>query len=209
MNDPRTDLVARGFDAIADDYLEWTTRIDGDPKLAYAGELSTRLPIGARVLELGCGAGEPCTRFLADRFRVTGVDVSDEQIKRARENVPSADFVQADFTTLEYAPGSFDAVAAFYALNHVPRELLNGLFRRVHDWLVPGGLFLASLGTSDTASWTGDWLGTTMFFSGWDPETNRDLLRAAGFELLIDELVTMHEPEPDGASIFQWVLAKT
>lgn len=209
MSDPRTDLVARGFDAIADEYLQWTMRIEGDPKLAYARELSTRLSIGARVLELGCGAGEPCTRLLAERFQVTGVDLSEEQIRRARENVPGAEFVHADFTTLEYEPASFDAVAAFYALNHVPRELLNDLFGRLHRWLVPGGLFLASLGTSDTDSWAGDWLGTTMFFSGWDPETNRELLRAAGFEVIVDELVTVKEPEPDGDSTFQWVLART
>jgi len=206
VRDPRIELVGRGYDAIADEYLEWAARVDGDPKLTYLDELSRRLPDGAPVLELGCGAGEPCTRLLAEQFRVTGVDVSEEQIRRARENVPLARFLRADFTELELEDASFDAVAAFYALNHVPRELLGDLFARVRRWLVRGGLFLASLGASDTAAWTGDWLGTTMFFSGWDPEQNRVLLRAAGFDLLVDDLVTVREPEGD--STFQWVLAR-
>jgi len=206
VRDPRIELVGRGYDAIADEYLEWAARVDGDPKLTYLDELSRRLPDGASMLELGCGAGESCTRLLAERFRVTGVDVSEEQISRARENVPSARFLRADFTELELEDVSFDAVAAFYALNHVPRELLGDLFARVRRWLVRDGLFLASLGASDTGEWIGDWLGTTMFFSGWDPEQNRALLHAAGFEIVVDELVTVREPEGD--STFQWVLAR-
>ena len=39
-------------------------------------ELVARLPKGARVLELGCGAGVPDTQRLAARFQLTGVDVS-------------------------------------------------------------------------------------------------------------------------------------
>ena len=208
MSDPRTRIVGKGYDAIASEYLEWAARIVGDPKMHYLGKLAERLLPGARILELGCGAGEPCTRRLAERFRVTGVDISGEQIRRARTNVPSAEFVQDDFVALELAETSFDAVAAFYSLNHVPRELLGGLFASVHRWLQPGGLFLASLGVGETDSWTGSWLGTTMFFSSWDPDTNRRLLGEAGFELLLDDLVSMHEPEPSGTSTFQWVLAR-
>ena len=38
--------------------------------------------------------------------------------------MPEATFVHADFTALELAAASFDAVVSFYAFNHVPRELL-------------------------------------------------------------------------------------
>jgi len=37
------------------------------------------------------------------------------------------------------------------------------------------------------------------------PETNTQLVREAGFEILRDELVTFREP--DGDATFQWVLA--
>jgi SAM-dependent methyltransferase len=206
--DPRTQLVAHGYDVMADEYLAWTTRIEGDPKVAYVELVSERLPDHARVLELGCGAGEPCTRVLAERFDVTGVDLSAEQLARAQENVPAARFLQADLTTLELAPSSCEAVVAIYVLNHVPRELLSDLFGRIAGWLAPDGLFLASLGSGDTEAWTGDWLGTTMFFSSWDSATNRRLLLDADLTILVDDLVTMQEPEPDGDAMFQWVLAR-
>lgn len=208
MSDSRTQLVGQGYDEIADTFVEWRDWIVGDPRGWWTGQLSGRLEDGARMLELGCGAGVPEARLLAERFRVTGVDISLEQIRRARTNAPGAEFIHADFTNLELTPDSFDAVAAFYSFNHVPRDLLGDLLVRIHSWLAPGGLFLAALGTGDTESWTGDWLGTTMYFSSFPPERNRQLLVDTGFELILDEIVTIIEPEPDGESTWQWVLAR-
>jgi SAM-dependent methyltransferase len=206
MTDSRTRIVGEGYDAMSDDFAEWRDRIVGDPRGWWLEQLTSRLPDGARVLELGCGAGVPDTQRLAELFQVTGVDISSEQIARARANVPNADFVQADFTAIDLEPGSYDAVAAFYSFNHVPRDLLAGVFVRIHSWLVPGGLFLASFGTSDTESWVGEWLGATMFFSSFPRETTSRLLTEAGFELLLDDLGPMEEP--DGPVEFHWVLAR-
>jgi SAM-dependent methyltransferase len=206
VNDPRIELVGRGYDEIDETFVDWRDRIVGDPRQRWADELASPLPDGARVLELGCGAGVPDTQLLAERFRVTGVDISRKQIERARANVPSASFLHADFTSLELDPGSFDAVAAFYSFNHVPRDLLSELFRRIHGWLVAGGLFLTALGVSDTEGWIGDFLGARTYFSSFPPETNRLLLGDADFELLLDEVITFLEPE--GEASFQWVLAR-
>jgi SAM-dependent methyltransferase len=204
--DPRTELVGRCYDAIGERFAEWRDRIVGDPRREWEEELVSRVPAGARVLELGCGAGVPDTQRLAARFRVTGVDVSAKQVRRARLAVPQAEFVQADFTALELPPGSFDAVVSFYAFNHVPRELLAPTFARIHRWLVRDGLLMTALGTSDLEAWTGDWLGAQTFFSSFPPETNTRLVREAGFEILRDEVVTFREP--DGDATFQWVLAR-
>lgn len=205
MTDPRTALVAAGYDAMIDTWEAWKAEITDDPRADWCGELVTRLPRGARVVELGCGGGTDETRILADRFRLTAVDLSVEQLRRARERVPGATFVHADITELELEPGSVNAVAAFYVWNHLPRELLTGLFARVHRWLVPDGLFLASLGASDLPGWTGEWLGQPTYFAGFAPEENRRLLADAGFALERDELVTIREPE--GETTFHWVLA--
>jgi SAM-dependent methyltransferase len=206
MNDHPTEIVGAGYDEIADRFVAWRDEIEGDPREWWSEQLQSRLPDGARVLELGCGAGIPDARRLAQHFRVTGVDISTEQIRRARTNVPEADFVVADFTALKIDPSSYDAVAAFYSFNHVPRSLLPKLFADIRAWLSPGGLFLTALGTGDTEGWTGEWLGTTMFFSSFPSETNSRLLDEAGFERLLDEVVTFREPEGDAS--FQWVLAR-
>jgi SAM-dependent methyltransferase len=204
MSDARTQLVADGYDTMADTWEQWSSHIGNDPRRDWLGKLVARLEPGSTVVELGCGNGTAETRVLAERFDVTGVDLSEEQLRRARERVPRMKFVQADVTSVEFAESSLDAVCAFYVFNHVPRELLAVVFERIHRWLRPGGLFLASLGASDVEGWHGDWLGVPMYFSSFTPERNRELL--ASFTMLEDEVVTISEA--DGEATFQWVLAR-
>jgi SAM-dependent methyltransferase len=207
MSDPRTALVAQGYDAMIDTWEAWKDRIEDDPRAEWCKELLDLLAPGARVVELGCGGGTAETQALARRCRLTGVDLSEAQLARARVRVPEADYVHADLTTVEFETRSLDAVASFYALNHVPRELLAPLFSRIDTWLRSGGLLLATLGARDVPGWTGEFLGAPSFFSGYPPETNRRLLDEAGFTLVRDELVTIREPEGDAT--FHWVLARS
>jgi SAM-dependent methyltransferase len=204
--DPRTQLVADGYDRIGDVFAEWRTRIVDDPRREWENDLVARLPEGARILELGCGGGSPETKRLAGRFRLTGVDISPGQVERARAATPEAEFVCADLTELELPRGSFDAVASFYVFNHVPRELLAPLLGRIHGWLAPGGRLLAAFGTSDTEGWTGEWLGAPTFFASYPAEVNSRLVGEAGFTIERDEVVELVEPE--GPARFQWVLAQ-
>lgn len=178
------------FDDVAEEY---DRRRPGYPEevLARACELA-RVGSGERVLELGCGLGEP---KLAP-FEVTGVDL----VARA----PGV--LEADFLELELPPASFDACASFYVFNHVPRERLAGLIASIYGWLVPGGWFMHAFGTSDTEAWTGEWLGAPNFFSSFEPPVNSRLVRAAGFAIERDEVITMEEPE--GPAQFQWILAR-
>src|SRR5207248_8366681 len=58
-----------------------------------------------RVLDLGCGAGW-ATRLLAARVpqgKVTGVDISDEMIERARRS-------STNFSNIEFAVGSSEKI---------------------------------------------------------------------------------------------------
>jgi SAM-dependent methyltransferase len=132
------------------------------------------------VLDLGCGAGVPITQRLAEHHHVTGVDISGERLRLARQAVPGAEFVRADIGTFDPGPRRFDAVTAFYSISHTPRGTHASLFRRIASWLAPGGLFLASLGASGSADTVEEWLGVPMFFSSFDADGNRGLLRAAG-----------------------------
>jgi SAM-dependent methyltransferase len=204
--DERKRTVRDGYDALAPRFATWMEAVEGDPWERFLEALAARLARGARVLDLGCGAGVPKTRRLAERFDVVGVDLSDEQLRRARTDVPRARFVRGDLAAVECPNGSFDAVTAFYSITHVPRAEHAGLFARIGRWLKPGGLFLASLGAGGSDDWTGEWLGVPMFFSSHDAETNRRLLRQSGFRLVLDEVVTMSEPE--GEATFLWMLAE-
>ena len=204
-----SDVVARGYDALAGRYADWRAPgAGGDPTLEYLDRLASRLPPGARVLELGCGPGV-VTRLLVERYEVTALDVSSVQADLARCAAPAASVEVADALDATYETGSFDAVLAFYVLNHIRREQLGELLDGVSLWLRPGGIFLASFGVGDCSEWMGSWLGTEMFFSSWPSLRNTTLVEAAGLEILDDKLVTIVEGEPEpGEATFQWIMAQ-
>jgi SAM-dependent methyltransferase len=200
------ELVRRGYDTIAGRYATW--RVEGNPAAEFIADLDSRLAPGSRVLELGCGNGRPAALVLADRHVYTGVDISAEQLERARRLVPGAQFVEADYTTLDIDERSLDAVVAILTLTHVPRAEHAELLARIASWLRSGGLFLASFGASDLPGEVADdWLGAPMYFSHFDAGTNRKLVGDAGLTIVRDELRTMVE-EGQGEATFLWILAR-
>ena len=206
MSDDPKRIVERGYDAIADTFAEWQSRISDETRLAWLADLLELVPERPDVLELGVGAGVESSRILAERSRLTGVDLSREQLRRARQRLPGATLIHGDFAAVELPPESFDAVVSFYVLNNLPQEEVGPLLRRVAGWLRPGGWFLASFPSSGNPAWRGEWLGTEMFFDGLPPEANRRLTEEAGLEVVRDEFETMIEPEGDVR--WQWLLAR-
>jgi hypothetical protein len=88
----------------------------------------------------------------------------------------------------------------------VPRERHAELLARVHRWLRPGGWLLLTCDHGDHDDLVGEWLGVDMFFSSHPADTTRQLVRAAGFEIVDTSL----EPQlEEGREVeFVWVLAR-
>jgi SAM-dependent methyltransferase len=203
LTDPRVAkrIVEQGYDRVAERYLAWGAGIRQDERLR------DRLPVGADVLELGCGAGLPTTRLLAERFSVTGVDISARQLELARRAVPTATLLHADMASVSFPPRRFDGVAAFFSLIHVPRAEHAALLGCIATWLRPGGLLVATMGVRDNpGDRENDWLGAPMFFSHWDAATNRQLVEQTGLHIISAREEIADE---DGAPVaFLWVVAE-
>jgi SAM-dependent methyltransferase len=174
------ELVRHGYDTISlayrseDGQAAPASAEDVSRYQGWVAGLAELLPPRARVLDLGCGAGIPATRELAEHgFKVAGVDFSAVQLHRARRLVPDVSLLQADIAALQLAPASLDAVVSFYALIHLPLPDQQALFPRLRDWLRPGGYLLAIVGAE---RWTGTepYLGAPMF---WDVAGTDDYLR--------------------------------
>ena len=147
--DDERDLVRRGYDQLSYHYRRDDAE-DGHygPWLA---DLHQRLPASSAVLDLGCGCGIPAARFLTDcGHQVTGVDISEVQIDRARRLVPAASFLCADAAQVRLPPASFDAVVCLYALIHMPLAEQPPLLERIATWLRPGGWLLVTTGHEPT-----------------------------------------------------------
>lgn len=173
-------LVQSGYDQCALAYHE--------SRRSEAGhELDALLDVledGAAVLDIGCGAGVPVARTLSERFRVTGVDISDGMIELARANVPAGRFIRADIMSVAFEPSIFDAVTAFYSIFHLPRSEHQALFRRIHQWLGAGGYLLCLLPRYDEETYLDEFFGSTMYWSSYAEEDYTSHLTEIGFDIL-------------------------
>ena len=185
---------AAAFDAIGSRYDDAFPHKDG--QLAAVEMLLTRLPVGSRVLDIGCGTGLPTARRLSEGgLRVTGVDLSEGMLEIARREVPAAEFHRMDLMDLgtlraahwgspELGPevlGRFDAVAAFFSLLLLPRAEIPTALHIVRALLRPGGLFALAMVEADLDDLPIPFLGSEIRVSGYLREELRGIVEAAGF----------------------------
>jgi len=94
-----------------------------------------------RVLDLCCGSGQ-ATQFLVERSQqVTGLDASPLSLKRARKNVPEADYVEAWAEAMPFDDSEFDVVHTSVALHEMTAAQLRAILQEVYRVLKPGGTF--------------------------------------------------------------------
>lgn len=102
---------------------------------------------GAKILELGCGAGGDSAEMLARGFDVRATDGSPElaAIAAKRLGRPVETLLFQDIKEVE----AYDAVWANACLLHVPREQLADVLTLIWRALKPGGYFYASFKEGD------------------------------------------------------------
>ncbi|KAF3029153.1 hypothetical protein E8E12_000353 [Didymella heteroderae] len=154
--------LKEAYDAIADTYNAVFTKPDDLARINYLNVLLSHIQHDAgdtvEVLELGCGAGVPATKYLLDikepEIQVTGYDLSTSQLDLARKNLSGYEdrltLVEGDMTILSFPDRSFDAVTSFYSIIHLPREEQTQLIDQIAGWLKPGGLLLANFAVDES-----------------------------------------------------------
>ena len=105
---------------------------------------------GDHLLDLGSGAGNDCfvARAIAgDKGKVTGLDMTEPMIAKARENCAklkfeNVDFVLGDIEDMPFDDKKFDVVISNCVLNLVPDK--SKAFNEIFRVLKPGGHFCVS-----------------------------------------------------------------
>jgi demethylmenaquinone methyltransferase/2-methoxy-6-polyprenyl-1,4-benzoquinol methylase len=136
--------VREYYDRRAPEYDDWylgSGRFDQEERPGFDGELAetTRVLAAlrpARVLDVACGTG-----FLTRHLRgdIVGLDQSEAMLGIARNQVPTASFVQGNALALPFADESFERVVAAHFYGHLPdpdRVTVLAEVRRVADELI-------------------------------------------------------------------------
>jgi ubiquinone/menaquinone biosynthesis C-methylase UbiE len=71
------------------------------------------------LLHLGCGVGAKTEALRRLGYNVTGVDLNDKHLQRAKISFPQISFVRGDIQALPFQQGSFDIVFSFSTLQLV------------------------------------------------------------------------------------------
>jgi len=102
---------------------------------------------GARVLEIGCGAGIVSKHLEKRVSRLVGIDISETAVKMARLYVTGD---KCEFRALDVTGDAgdldryekFDAILVPDVLEHIPKERQRALFARIEEHLEPRGIVL-------------------------------------------------------------------
>jgi arsenite methyltransferase len=104
-----------------------------------------RIETGARVLDLGSGAGTDslvAAQMVGSEGRVTGIDMTPEMLAKARAaaaemGATNVEFVEAEAERLPFADGSFDVVISNGVIDLIPDK--DAVFSELSRVLAPGG----------------------------------------------------------------------
>jgi SAM-dependent methyltransferase len=173
--------VWRLYHVHAKDYDRDRSR--GAMERAYLDAVAGTLRPGARVLDLGCGVGEPIAQFFIERgCAVTGVDAAPAMIAICRARFPHAEWIEADMRGLDLGR-RFDAILAWDSFFHLTRDDQRAVFPVFGRHAAPGATLLFTSGPKAGEA-IGDLYGDPLFHASLDPEEYRSLLAGAGFTVL-------------------------
>jgi arsenite methyltransferase len=160
-----------------------------------------RVESDSRGLDVGCGSGW-ATRLLADyafNGRVTGIDISDEMVRVARESSESyknVDFEVASADNLPFDDQEFThafSMESLYYYRNIPRAL--GEIYRV---MRKGGLFCAVVDLYWENEATHQWVDTlNVPVELLSVDDYRSLFLDAGFTSIRDERIIDPTPVPE------------
>ncbi|MBW2316315.1 MAG: class I SAM-dependent methyltransferase [Deltaproteobacteria bacterium] len=100
---------------------------------------------GARILDLGCGAGEAISRLASYGARVFGVDPHAERVREAATLAPA---VLGCGERLPWRDECFDLVYVSHVFHHASD--LDAMLREIDRVLAPGGLLFAIESVDDS-----------------------------------------------------------
>jgi len=124
------------FGKRAPDHYVWQT--EHPVVAAHERELCANafLPLGKRVLDLGCAEGATLLH-LGEPEGAVGVDIFEDKIAFARSRLPRCTFVTASGYELPFEEGSFDHVLVRDVIHHMDEP--ERAVKEIHRVLSPGG----------------------------------------------------------------------
>jgi cyclopropane fatty-acyl-phospholipid synthase-like methyltransferase len=140
---------------------------------------------GSRVLDLGCGGGEPVARFLVDNgLRVTGIDSSPPMIALASARMPDQEWIVADMRGLGL-DRRFDAILSWDSYFHLAHDAQRAMFASFDAHAKDDAVLMFNTGPEHgEILCVSAFKGEELYHSSLAPAEYCSLLDRSGFEVI-------------------------
>lgn len=138
-----------------------------------------------RVLDVGCGTGEPIAGYLLrSGCRVVGVDSSPSMIEMCRARCPDGEWHVGDMRQLALGQ-TFDGIVAWDSFFHLTADDQREMFPRFAGHASASAVLMFTSGPAAGEA-IGEYCGEPLFHASLDPAEYQDLLESNGFTIVAD-----------------------
>jgi SAM-dependent methyltransferase len=170
----RNRATIAGYDACAESYAAETDHAPTADHVEALDLLIASVGPGGRVLEVASGPGWDADRLEAGGLQVRRTDLSEGFIALQRERgraINRLDLIADDLG------GPWDGLIALYVIQHIGRELVDGVIARIAKALRPGGTLLMSFQEGEGERTTVETSGTYQVVRWSEPDMTDCLFR--------------------------------
>ena len=156
------------------------------------------LPPDGRVLDLGCGFGEPIARTLvAQGHGVTGLDTAPALLAEARRAMPAQEWLLGDMREVSLGR-RFAGILAWDSFFHLDHDDQRRMFPRFAAHAAPGAALMFTSGPARGEA-IGQWQGEALYHASLDAADYAALLAAHGFVLRAH---VVEDPGAEGRTVW-------
>ena len=151
------------------------------------------LPVGARLLDLGCGGGQDADDLDRRGYRVVGLDRTRALLSAGRRRYRSLPLVRADLRDLPFQAMSFDGLWAAASLMHLPKPVARRILADLCRLVRPGGLLAVTVTHGVKSRLVTDGWVPGRYFARWRKDELARAVRRAGWTILELKVITNRE----------------
>ena len=140
---------------------------------------------GDKILDIGCAHGRDVCEFFKKGKEVSGIDLTPEFVKMAKESCPKADIQLMDMRDLAFENRIFDGIRACASFLHIPKEEAEKTLKWFHRVLKKWWLLFIGV-----MEWSGEWFderskykNVERFFSYRGKDELEKLIKNSGYNI--------------------------
>jgi SAM-dependent methyltransferase len=141
------------------------------------------LPVGASLLDVGCGSGQPIAKYLiGGGYLITGIDSSPSMVAMCRERFLDHRWIIGDMRTM-HLDRTFDGILAWDSFFHLSPDDQRAMFPIFREHAHSGSALLFTSGQNHGEA-IGEYRGEPLYHASLDASEYEALLASIGFTVV-------------------------